>query len=53
MLKESGTRSEQGRWHSAPAERNTGPIIDVLRGVLPEHGLVLEIASGTGQHVVA
>jgi len=35
----------------APAtERNRGPILDVLRGVLPARGLVLEIASGTGEH---
>ncbi|NIW25495.1 MAG: DUF938 domain-containing protein [Gammaproteobacteria bacterium] len=53
MLKESGTKSERGAWHSAPADRNTGPILDVLGGVLPERGRVLEIASGTGQHVVA
>jgi SAM-dependent methyltransferase len=53
MLKESGTRSDRGSWHSAPAERNTGPILDVLAGVLPAQGKVLEIASGTGQHVVA
>ncbi|VWB11357.1 SAM-dependent methyltransferase [Burkholderia pseudomultivorans] len=38
---------------SAPAaERNRGPILDVLRRVLPTSGRVLEIASGTGQHVV-
>ncbi|KVC75485.1 SAM-dependent methyltransferase [Burkholderia ubonensis] len=38
---------------SAPAaERNRGPIVDVLRRVLPACGDVLEIASGTGQHVV-
>jgi len=35
----------------APAtERNQQPILDVLRRALPSSGLVLEIASGTGQH---
>lgn len=38
--------------YSAAAERNKGPILDVLRRVLPEEGLVLEIASGTGRHVL-
>ena len=33
------------------AERNRNPILEVLREVLPETGLVLEIGSGTGQHV--
>jgi SAM-dependent methyltransferase len=33
------------------AARNRGPILDVLRRVLPGRGLVLEIGSGTGQHV--
>jgi hypothetical protein len=37
---------------SPPAERNKAPILTVLQRVLPQHGIVLEIASGTGQHVV-
>jgi len=35
---------------SPPAERNKQPIADVLARVLPHAGVVLEIASGTGQH---
>jgi SAM-dependent methyltransferase len=34
------------------AERNKQPILEVLERVLPPGGTVLEIASGTGQHVV-
>ena len=36
---------------SAAAERNKDPILTVLESVLPDSGAVLEIASGTGQHV--
>ena|SRR5436305_1926752 len=39
-----------GGLHAAATERNRGPILEVLRRVLPSTGLVLEIASGTGQH---
>lgn len=38
---------------TAPAvARNRDPILDVLRRVLPPSGVVLEIASGTGEHAV-
>ncbi len=32
--------------------RNRDAILDVLRGVLPASGTILEIASGSGEHVV-
>ena len=38
---------------SAPAAgRNREPILGVLRDILPQPGLVLEIASGTGEHAL-
>jgi SAM-dependent methyltransferase len=43
---------EGGRLLSPSGERNKGPVADVLRQVLPDHGLVLEVSSGTGQHVI-
>ena len=38
--------------HSASADRNKGPILDVLAPLLSDGQRVLEIASGTGQHVI-
>lgn len=39
------------RLQSPAAQRNREAILDVLRAVLPPRGTVLEIASGTGEHV--
>jgi hypothetical protein len=37
----------------APAvARNRDAILAVLRGLLPEHGLLLEVASGSGEHAL-
>ena len=41
-----------GRLVSPSAERNKAPIAEVLKQSLPGQGLVLEVSSGTGQHVV-
>jgi SAM-dependent methyltransferase len=40
-----------GGLHAAATERNRGHILEIFRRVLPPAGVVLEIASGTGQHV--
>jgi len=37
---------------SAAVARNREPILAVLKRVLPAQGIVLEIASGTGEHAV-
>ena len=41
------------RRSSPHVARNTGPIVEVLRQALPERGLVLEVASGSGEQSVA
>jgi SAM-dependent methyltransferase len=38
------------RIHRPHVARNRDPILDVLRRVLPANGLVLELASGSGEH---
>jgi len=38
------------RLFAAATQRNREPILEVLSQVLPTRGLVLEIASGTGEH---
>lgn len=43
--------SPDQRLSSPSALRNRGPISEVLRTVLPESGTVLEIASGSGEHI--
>lgn len=42
--------TDASRRHSAAAERNRDPILRELQRVLPSTGVLLEIASGTGQH---
>ncbi len=43
--------SDDPRLFSPAAVRNRGPILEVLRHHLPAAGKVLEVASGTGEHV--
>lgn len=38
--------------HAPHADRNKGPIVDILRRVLPDTGIALEVGSGTGQHIL-
>ena len=41
-----------GRLFAPSAERNSAPIVNLIRRIAPESGNALEIASGTGQHIV-
>jgi SAM-dependent methyltransferase len=50
--KEPSNELADSRLTVSSAERNSEPILKVLERVLPGSGLVVEIASGTGQHVV-
>ncbi len=42
---------ENARLHAPATLRNRDPLLAVLRPLLPGAGLVLEVASGTGEHV--
>ena len=46
------TSNLDDRAYSLSAARNRQPILAVLRRVLPASGLVLEVASGSGEHSV-
>lgn len=45
-------RGRDARRHAPATARNREAILAVLRDVLPSSGLVLEVASGSGEHVV-
>ena len=45
-------KTNGGQLHSPAAERNAGEIVRVVCDYAPKNGNALEIASGTGQHIV-
>jgi hypothetical protein len=49
---ENADRLGRARLVSPSAERNKEPIAEILLRVLPKSGCILEISSGTGQHIV-
>ena len=49
---EQRTQDADQRMFSPSAARNAGPILEVLKTLLPAQGRVLEIGCGTGEHAV-
>ena len=49
---EARSRAGDARQFSPSVARNCGPIREVLTRVLPKKGIALEIAFGTGEHVI-
>ena len=46
---EAGTHAKK---HAPATLRNRDAIVEILRDILPETGLALEVASGSGEHIV-
>jgi hypothetical protein len=44
--------TDDARLHAPAALRNRDLILEILRPVLPQTGLILEVASGSGQHCI-
>jgi len=49
-MSDISSHGNHARTHAPATLRNREPILAVLRRVLPAEGLLLEIASGTGEH---
>ncbi len=47
------TPAEDGKLFAPSADRNTSAIVELVQSLAPTSGKALELASGTGQHIVA
>ena len=45
------TDQPDARLSSPAVLRNRGPILNILRNLLPAQGVILEVASGSGEHI--
>lgn len=48
----TGKTGPEDQKHAPATMRNRDAIVEVLGGVLPDEGTILEVASGTGEHAV-